>query len=341
MTRPSGSLCTLGHVEELYDKAPAWLMPQLYFGVNWDEHGQRLQPQSDSGSWGDYPVMPMLLPDTDLFLRFCVVHAEPENPFSRRLMLLLRSRSDDDVLSREAWDVSGAVMGLLALANMLMVDPRDAEPIPIPPSFMPAQEVQRPALLEYLHLEHAVGNPTWVGITQVASVGSRWDQLMLLLPALTTDRNLWQGAQYVIASLRVFTFMGDDMLDTLRDKDALPESPYVVVDTETAVWLAYKAVESILGDPPSDHRKLQRRLDELRLMDFPGVWHGEAPMDLVERVTDFVCSRDRRAAHGRHHPRRKPFTYYEVMDYQYLARSLLVHYAEKVLDRLQLPKPSF
>jgi hypothetical protein len=328
-------------VEDLYDKAPAWLVPQLYFGVNWDEHDQRLKPQSDSGSWEDYPVMPMLLPDTDLFLRFCVVHAEPKNPFSRRLMLLLRSRSGSGVPSRQAWDVSGAVMGLLALANMLMVDPRDAEPIPIPPSFMPALEVERPALLDNLNLTHAVGNPTWVGITEVASIGSRWDQLMLLLPALTTDRDLWRGAQYLIASLRVFTFMGDDMRDTFRDREALPDSPYVVVDTETAVWLAYKAVESVVGDPPSDRRKLQRRLDELKLMDFPGVWRDEAPFDLVERVTDFVGSRDRRAAHGRHHPRRRPFTYYEVMDYQYLARSLLVHYAEKVLDRLQLARPSF
>jgi len=328
-------------VEELYDKAPAWLVPQLYFGVNWDERDQRLKPQRYPESWEDYPVMPMLLPDTDLFLRFCVVHAEPADPFSRRLMLLLGSRSNSGVLNRQAWDVTGAVMGLLALANLLMVDPRDAEPIPIPPSFMPCREVNRPALLEYLHLTHAVGDPTWVGITEVASIGSRWDQLMRLLPALTTDRDLWQGAQYLIASLRVFTFMGDDMLDALRDKDALPDSPYAVVDTETAVWLAYKAVESVVGDPPSDRRKLQRRLDELKLMDFPGVWRDEAPLGLVKRVTDFVGSRDRRAAHGRHHPRRKPFTYYEVMNYQYLARALLVHYAEKVLDRLQLARPKF
>jgi len=326
---------------DLYDRAPAWLVPQLFFGVNWDEHEQRLKPQRYPESWEDYPVMPMLLPKSDLFLRFCIVQGEPDNPFSKRLMLLIQARSGVNVLSCQAWRISGAVMGLLALANMLMVDPRDAEPIPIPPAFLPAHELARPALLEALRLTHAVGDPTWEGLTSLVSVGSRWDQLILLLPALLSDQDLWRGAQYLIASLRVFTFMGDEMLDTLHDGDVVPDSPCAVVDAESAVWLAYKAVESVIGDPPSDHRKLQRRLDSLGLVDFPGVWRHEAPVDLVTRVTCFVTARDRRAAHGRHHAHRKPLTYFEVMDYQYFARLLLVHYAEKTLERLHLRQPRF
>lgn len=326
---------------DLYDRAPAWLVPQLFFGVNWDEQEQRLRPQRFPESWEGYPVMPMLLPKSDLFLRFCIVQGEPDNPFSRRLMLLIRASSGVNVLSCQAWHVSAAVMGLMALANMLMVDPRDAEPIPIPADFLPAHELSRPALLEALRLTDAVGDPTWEGLTSLVSVGSRWDQLILLLPALLSDKDLWRGAQYLIASLRVFTFMGDDMLDTLRDQDVVADTPCAMVDAESAVWLAYKAIESVTGDPSSDRRRLQRHLEGLGLMDFPGVWRREAPVDLVTRVTRFVTSRDRQAAHGRHHQRRKPLAYFEVMDYQYFARLLLHHYAEKTLERLQLPRPCF
>jgi hypothetical protein len=196
-------------------------------------------------------------------------------------------------------------MGLIALANMLLVDPRDAEPVPIPAEFMPALELSRQELLKALRLTNAVGDPTWGGLTSLVSVGSRWDQLILLLPALLLDHNLWRGAQYCIGSMSLFIFMGDDLSDTLRDRATLPDSPYRVVDAESALWLAYKAVESVIGGPPSDRRKLEARLGELDLVDFPGVWRNESSVNLATRVTDFVTARDRRAAHGRHHVRRK------------------------------------
>jgi len=192
-----------------------------------------------------------------------------------------------------------------------------------------------------LTLANAVGNPRWEGITNVTSIGARPDQFFLLLPALVSDRDLWRGVQYFIASLRVFTFMPLDVVDALRERDAVPNSPYATVDAESAVWLAYKAVESIVGDPSSDRRKLQRHLDILGLMDFPGVWRHEAPVDLATRLSRFVTTRDRQAAHGRHHARRKPLTYFEVIDYQYFARNLLERYAEKTLERLHLPRPHF
>lgn len=330
-----------GRMWDLYDRAPAWLVPQLFFGVNWDENEQRMRPQRWPESWEDYPVMPMLLSRSELFLRYCIIQGEADNPFSKRLMLLLQASSGVNVERCEAWRISGALMGLVALANMLLVDPRDAEPVPIPAEFMPALELSRPELLKALRLTDAVGDPTWGGLTSLVSVGSRWDQLILLLPALLLDHDLWRGVQYCIGSMSLFTFMGDDLIDTFHDRDVLPDSPYRVVDAESALWLAYKAVESVIGDPPSDPRKLEARLGDLDIADFPGVWRNEASVDLATRVTSFVTARDRRAAHGRHHARRKPLTIFEVMDYQTFARALLTHYAEKTLERHGLPQPVF
>jgi hypothetical protein len=86
----------------LYDRSPAWLVPQLFFGVNWDEDGQRMRPQRWPKSWEGYPVMPMLLPRSDLFLRYCIVQGEADNPFSKRLMLLLQASSGVNVERCEA-----------------------------------------------------------------------------------------------------------------------------------------------------------------------------------------------------------------------------------------------
>jgi|GEM_PF-3294845 len=327
----------MGHMLDLFDEAPAWVLPQLYFGVNWDECQHRLKPQRWPESWDDYPIMPMLLPESDLFLRFCVVQDDPDNPFSRRLMLLLQAKSHRGVLRCQAWRVSSSLAGLLALANMLIVDPRGAEPVPVPPDLMPAFELSRPQLLQSLSLDEAVAIGVWEALHTVFSVGSGWDRLILFLPSLILDQNLWRGSQYLIGSLRLFTFMGDDMRDTYRDHDSMPDSPYALIDAESAVWLAYKAVESVIGDPSSDAKRLQRHLSALGLSDFPGVWRHEKPFDLVQRVTEFVSARDKRTAHGRHHARRAAFSYFEIMDYQYFASALLVHCAQRVLREHRLP----
>lgn len=323
-----------------FDMAPAWLVPQLFFGVNWDEDERRLKPQRWPESWDGYPVMPMLLPKSHLFLRYCVVQTESGNPFTKRLMLLLGTSSGIDIPSCQAWRVTGAVTGLMALAHLLMLDPRDAAPIPVPPEYMPALELSAPDLLETLGIGHAMGDPVREGLVSLVSIGSRWDELMLLLPALLLDHDLWRGAQYHLASTSVFAFLGDDLRDTLYDGDVVPDSPYRMVDAETAVWLAHKAVESVIGNPPSDKRKLARRLKDLGVSDFPGVWVHEVPLDLATRVARFVDVRDRRTAHGRHHARRAALTYFEIMDYQYFTSSLLLHYAERVLERFGLPTSS-
>jgi hypothetical protein len=146
---------------------------------------------------------------------------------------------------------------------------------------LPALELSRPELLKSLRPTDAVGDPTWSGRTSLVSVGSRWDQLILLLPALLLDHDLWRGAQCCIGSMSLFAFMGDDLIDTLHDRNVLPGSPYRVVDAESALW------------PPT---------------------RQSSPSSETRR---------------------------QVMDYQTFARTLLMHYAEKTLERHGLPQPVF
>ena len=277
--------------------------------------------------------MPMLLPGCDLFLRFTLVSSGSGHHASRELRLILLPLHGAPILSCQAWRITGALVSLLALHVPLVADMRDSAPVPVLQEFMPALELSQPLVAESLGLYDDVGGPLWEGLMTGVGLGINWATIMPLLPAMLLDDDLWRGAQYYLGSVSLFAFMGDDMLDTLNERHAVPETPYRMVDAESAVWHAFKAVEAVIGDPSSDERKLRRHLDDLGLTDFPGVWQHEEPVDLVARVSDFVGTRDRRTAHGRHHRHREPLTFYEIMDYQYFASALLRHYVRQVLGR--------
>ena len=303
-------------------------MPQLIFSLRDSDSA----PSAQAAPYSRHPSMPMFLPRSDLFLRFAVVHSGSGHQASRELRLLLLPLYGGPVLKCQAWRVTGALVGLLALHAPLAADLRDSAPVPVPQEFMPALELSQGGLAENLGLYDSIGDAEWEGLMTGTGLGLNWPAIMPQLPALLLDDDLWRGAQYYLGSLNLFAFTGDDMLDTFNEPGAVPETPCRMVDAESAVWHAFKAVEAVIGDPSSDARKLRRRLDELGLMDFPGVWRHEEPVDLVARVSDFVGTRDRRAAHGRHHRGRAPLTFYEIMDYQYFAGALLRHHARKVLE---------
>lgn len=235
------------------------------------------------------------------------------------------------VLSCQAWKVSAALTGLMSLGHLLMTDPRELEPVPIAPELLPALQMSEPEVETSLNLEHAIMDPVFRGLHEWMEVRADWPEIMRLLPAFLLDDGLWRGAQYFLGSASVFVFVGDEVGHFLRDRGQRPESPYRLVDAETAVWLAFKALEAVIGDPPSREAKLRHHLDELGLLDFPGVWRHEPAIDLVEKIQDFVSTRDSRAAHGRHHSRRRPLTSFETMDFQYLTSAVLLHHARKVL----------
>ncbi len=320
-------------------QAPAWLLPQTSFPVNLMQG--ELVPTSWPSSWRGYPPVPMLLPKSSLCLRCALVYERPDYPRGERLMLLLRGLDDELVGNCQAWHVATALTGLLALTHSLLMDPAEAAPVPIAASLMPALEMSQGEILASLNLnELDIDDPVFRGLTNWSWTGAEWSRLLLLLPAFIVDSDLWWGAQYYLASANLFTFLGDDLRDTLADRETRPETPYRQVDGETAVWLAYKAVESVIGDPPAARRRLERLLGERGLSDFEGGWRHEPSVDIASKVSHFVKVRDSRTAHGRHHSRRGPaFTYFEIMDYQYFSSAVVLHCAEKVLARLGLPTP--
>lgn len=322
--------------------AKAWLVPCVGFNVNWRMPAGTAEPCEWPATWRSYPRMPFPLPMGGLYLRFVIMSREPDNPYSRHLRLLLLRRGEGQVSECQAWRVTTALTGMLSLDHMMM-DPRQSAPVPIPEHLMPAYELEEDALLDALgHGDNgpSLMHPYRSAVQSYAMTGHDWGELIKYLPAFVLDRDLWQAAQYYLASASLFAFVGDDVRWTLHERGELPDTVYRMVDAETAVWLAFKAVEAIIGDPSGSPKKLVQEIETRGLGDFPGVWKDEEPAEVVERILGLEEKRDKQAAHGKQHLRRRPLTYFDVMDAQYLARGLIIHYAEQVLQRECLPVPS-
>jgi len=260
---------------------------------------------------------------------------------SRVLRLLLLGTGGRLVSECQAWYVTAALTGMLSLDHLSM-DPRETAPVPIPECFMPAYELDGDELLN--ELGHGDDGPWRLHpyrqcVRSYSATGHDWNELMKYFMAFLIDRDLWHAGQYYLASSSIFAFVGDDVRHTLHERSEVPENPYRAVDAESALWLAYKAAEAIVGDPSGRVKRLRKAIADAGLEDFPGVWRGEDTKDVVEHLVEFVALRDKQAAHGKHHGGRRPLTFFEVMNAQYLSRGLLLHYAESVLQKNGLPLP--
>lgn len=322
--------------------ARAWLLPVLGFNVNRDRHDGKLESCEWPSSWRSYPPMPHLLPFGDLYLRFTLTSTGLDQGHGWNLRLLLLRSGERPVLECQAWRVTAALMGMLSLDH-LALDPRECAPVPIPDALMPAHELNKAALLDALgHNGRGLrlSHPYLQTLSSCSMMAYDWLETIKYLSAFLVDDDLWRAGQYYLGSASLFAFVGNDVGRTLHDRELLPENPYRLVDAESAIWLAFKAVEAIIGDPSGREEKLSKAIADAGLYDFPGVWRDEEQADLVDHLLRFVALRDSRVAHGKHHRKRAPVTLFDVMNAQYLSRGLILHYAEEVLRRRGLPTPN-
>ncbi len=154
------------------------------------------------------------------------------------------------------------------------------------------------------------------------------------------DFDLWRLVAYVIGDEEVvyaslflrlayekYLFLADDIEDVILRHEEVPRRIIEAVDVENAIHNAYKVVEAIYGGTlSSDWDQVAKRLaakgiDTTELVGYANhnIFKREP---IIEKLKRLKHARDDRAAHGRIHQNRRN-TYYELMDYQELARQLL------------------
>jgi hypothetical protein len=166
----------------------------------------------------------------------------------------------------------------------------------------------------------------WRSLYERSQIGLDWPLATRALVRFFDDPRLLRGAMYFAASIGVLCFLGDDVTGILGERDQGPSTILAQTDAETAIWLAYKAVEAIIGHLPSNRAKLEKRLAEEGFSDFKAGWRSEPAIVLAEKLVTFAWDRDKRAGHGSmNQHRRRAITYFQVMDYQCLVAALLEH----------------
>lgn len=104
-------------------------------------------------------------------------------------------------------------------------------------------------------------------------------------------------------------------------KGEAPTSMVDLVQLETALHAAHKAVEAIVGEPRKDEKRFWWALKKLGFKPNEMVGY-EVKAPLMKKIKEMTQARDGRAAHGSH-PRNWPLTWREVRDWQACAKHLV------------------
>ncbi len=307
--------------------APAFVIPHIAFQSYMDFPSMMDLPEQ----WRQYPAVPLIFPDTTLHLRAVRVVDPSLSPRLDYLALAVQGKGSW-VTRCQADRVANSVVAVMAAVQSTMVDPRQYISVPIPPTLWPAHTLDVRELVASLGLVWGAttlfdrSRPAWLSLTERTQLPA------LDWPAATvrffSDPGLLRGGMYLAASIGVFCFLGDEMTMANADRDDAPATLLSQVDAETAIWLAYKAVEAIIGHMPSGRRELERKLLAEGFADFEAGWRGEPAIALAEKLITFTWDRDKRVGHGSmSRYRKQPITYFEVMDYQYLVSALIQHRA--------------
>ena len=149
----------------------------------------------------------------------------------------------------------------------------------------------------------------------------------------TVDDDLFMAVTFYEAGARLLFVSPIDMNDHGWDRNWKPETAEERTTMESAFLNFYKSIEAIFGDPNKDRKVFAEKLKA----------QGVDPEELVEfrekeRIIDKIYKmsriRDKKVAHGKSMPHTKrSISYYEFMDFQYLANYLICTVLNKRLEK--------
>ena len=228
----------------------------------------------------------------------------------------------------KASDLEDALHGMMAVLGG--VSP-EIFVIPVEEAFIPSSRIiNQAAIIEFYKstLPYPSNNNNEVLFLDQWSRGHHFDgQLWALLAYVIGDQRVIFPSLFLRAATEKYLFQGDDIENTnLRDDEA-PNRIVEAVDIESALINTYKIVEAVYGGPlGSDWRKISRHFSRqgINTDELVG-YSGKSRKSVLEKIKLLKDARDDRAAHGRIHSKRQN-TYWQLMDYQALAKHLLIQY---------------
>jgi hypothetical protein len=152
---------------------------------------------------------------------------------------------------------------------------------------------------------------------------SMWD----FATALVATEVLLYASLFVREATRDHRFYAGDVSGMLANHKSYPRIISEAVRIENAVHNCYKAIEAIHGgNLPTDKQKIVRNFGGLGIDLIQPIGYHNAEITrepVIDKIMRLRHSRDWKSAHGRITADRKS-TYYELMDFQQLARYIVL-----------------
>lgn len=176
---------------------------------------------------------------------------------------------------------------------------------------------------EYIYAGFSLNK--WVGIS-IFNMMSIFDIVQLMM-----EEDLSKAMKYLRASYREFYVFPGVVTEILAKPEDYPISTYDQSLLEDAMINAFKAIEALIGDPPRNDIKFFKKLISIGVnpnyeFSYP------IKKSIHEIIREMNKVRDKRAAHGSIR-NQKAITFYELMDYQFCSRLIILKDIKKRLGR--------
>ncbi len=217
--------------------------------------------------------------------------------------------------------VADAVMASLAVVGEYVLD-EGPTVIRIPKSKVMSGEI--------INIHDALGNED-IGMMQrlqyfnaIGVPSEVLGRVLQIVPAVVKNQSLLDAASFYRESITNVCVSDGDLFEMVSDGNDIPTTSSERATVETAYQNAFKSIEAIIGEPPSDQRKFRLKLVKQGFNPDEIVGYmklGEQP--LMKKILDMQNTRDKKAAHGRRGQPRE-ISYCELKDKQALARYIII-----------------
>jgi len=234
---------------------------------------------------------------------------------------------DDDFAQRFA----DAVAGSLALASDVATEEAFTS------ICIDEDTIKQGRLIRIKDIVGGIGSELYFRVMKSTGVSSKTlDYVWHIVPTIVKSESLMDASNFYRESITQAWVADDDVFEIMSDNSNIPKSRTERARVETAYQNAFKAIEAIIGEPPTKgERKLRMKLIEAGINPDEKVGYDLYEMKpgketVIKKLVDMQHNRDKKAAHGKTNETRN-IGYCELKDKQALARYLIASHIETEL----------
>jgi hypothetical protein len=147
-----------------------------------------------------------------------------------------------------------------------------------------------------------------------------FDEAWKITPVLFQNEVLYRAVRFLKASQDDFFVWPGQINEVIANSDMVAPTSFEQLGFENALQNAFKSIEAVLGDPPTDDSKFFAKMESIGLEPDEEVGYANRiPLHKVIRAMN--KARDKKAAHGS--TRHRTITCGELMEYQACARMVV------------------